>query len=77
MDGLTARQQEVLDYLKGRVETITVCRATTRGIGERFGIRSPNGVMCHLIALERKGYIKRAGGREGFIEILEAGDGAA
>src|SRR5438132_8921874 len=30
-----------------------------RDICEEFGISSPNGVMCHLKALEKKGYINR------------------
>jgi repressor LexA len=32
---------------------------TVREIGEQFGIASPNGVMCHLKALEKKGLITR------------------
>jgi len=32
---------------------------TVREIGQEFGIRSPNGVMCHLKALEKKGLILR------------------
>ena len=32
---------------------------TVREIGNEFGIRSPNGVMCHLKALEKKGLIIR------------------
>ena len=32
---------------------------TVRDIGEHFGIASPNGVMCHLKALEAKGWITR------------------
>ncbi|MGH7198955.1 MAG: transcriptional repressor LexA, partial [Planctomycetaceae bacterium] len=32
---------------------------TVREIGSHFGIRSPNGVMCHLKALEKKGLISR------------------
>lgn len=30
---------------------------TVREIGDEFGIASPNGVICHLTALERKGWI--------------------
>ena len=32
---------------------------TVREIGTAFKIRSPNGVVCHLKALELKGYITR------------------
>ncbi len=34
---------------------------TVREIGQAFDISSPNGVMCHLKALEKKGLIKRQG----------------
>ena len=30
---------------------------SVRDIGAKMGIRSPNGVTCHLKALTRKGYI--------------------
>ena len=55
---LTDRQQEMLDYLQkhhdkhGYVPTI-------REIGNALGISSPNGVTCHLTALEKKGFISR------------------
>ncbi len=55
---LTARQREIYDFLKDKI----VNRGygpTVREIGAKFGIRSPNGVMCHLKALERKGLITR------------------
>ncbi|HID77167.1 MAG TPA: transcriptional repressor LexA, partial [Planctomycetaceae bacterium] len=32
---------------------------TVREIGRQFGIQSPNGVVCHLKALEKKGLIRR------------------
>lgn len=55
---LTKRQQEVFEFLKDKI----VNRGygpTVREIGEHFRIRSPNGVMCHLKALEKKGLIHR------------------
>lgn len=58
MQTLTLRQQEIYDYLKDRI----VNRGygpTVREIGSQFGIKSPNGVMCHLKALEKKGLISR------------------
>ena len=54
---LTARQQEVLDYLKSRHQY--VCLATVRDIMRHFGMRSPNAVVGHLKALEKKGHIIR------------------
>src|SRR5215207_9246230 len=55
---LTTRQKEIYDFLKDKI----VNRGygpTVREIGAHFGIRSPNGVMCHLKALEKKGLITR------------------
>jgi|TARA_R110002111_G_scaffold18931_2_gene46301 repressor LexA len=55
---LTQRQQEIYDFLKDKI----INRGygpTVREIGANFGIRSPNGVMCHLKALEKKGLITR------------------
>lgn len=54
---LTEKQREVYLFLK---RVITKGQPPTiREIGARFGIRSPNGVMCHVKALERKGYVAR------------------
>ncbi len=55
---LTLRQQEIYDFLRDKI----VNRGygpTVREIGLQFGIKSPNGVMCHLKALEKKGLISR------------------
>jgi repressor LexA len=51
---LTARQSEILAFIESQPYPPTV-----REIGEFFGITSPNGVSCHLKALERKGVILR------------------
>lgn len=55
---LTERQQEIYDFLKEKILKRGY-GPTVREIGTQFGIRSPNGVMCHLKALERKGLISR------------------
>lgn len=55
---LTKRQREIYDFLRDKI----INRGygpTVREIGLHFDIRSPNGVMCHLKALERKGLITR------------------
>jgi repressor LexA len=55
---LTKRQREIYEFLRDKI----VNRGygpTVREIGVHFDIRSPNGVMCHLKALERKGLISR------------------
>jgi repressor LexA len=58
MQGLTDRQQQVLEYIRSSI----VDRGyppTLREIGAHMGIRSTNGVNDHLRALERKGYLRR------------------
>ena len=58
LETLTERQREVYDFVRERI----INRGygpTVREIGTKFGIRSPNGVMCHLKALEKKGLIIR------------------
>jgi repressor LexA len=58
MQGLTKRQQMVLDFISHSI----VDRGyppTLREIGTHMGIRSTNGVNDHLRALERKGYLTR------------------
>jgi repressor LexA len=55
---ITARQREIFEYLREKI----IARGygpTVREIGQHFGITSPNGVMCHLKALEKKGLISR------------------
>lgn len=44
---------------------------TVREIGIHMGIRSPNGVMCHLRALEKKGMIRRSANKSRAIELAE------
>ncbi len=45
---------------------------TVREIGEHMNIKSPNGVMCHLRALERKGMIIRSANKSRAIELTES-----
>lgn len=55
---LTERQREIYDFIRIKIESRGY-GPTVREIGEGFGIKSPNGVMCHLKALEKKGLIIR------------------
>src|SRR5438477_3216085 len=58
MQGLTHRQQMVLEYIRRSI-TDRGFPPTLREIGAFMGIRSTNGVNDHLRALERKGYLRR------------------
>jgi len=55
---LTTRQREIYDFIKDKILNRGY-GPTVREIGQQFKIRSPNGVMCHLKALERKRLITR------------------
>jgi repressor LexA len=55
---LTARQQELLDYLRGYQRTNGVM-PSTRDIQRHFGFSSQTAAMSHLRALEKKGAIRR------------------
>ncbi len=55
---LTKRQRAVYDFIRDKIQ-LRGYGPTVREIGEKFKISSPNGVMCHLKALEKKGLITR------------------
>ncbi len=57
-DQLTERQQAVYGFIRDKIRNRGY-GPTVREIGQEFGIRSPNGVMCHLKALEKKHLIVR------------------
>ncbi|MGL1936120.1 MAG: transcriptional repressor LexA [Fibrobacterales bacterium] len=56
---LTARQQEIYDYIKERMAN-TNLPPTVREIGQHFNISSTNGVRSILSALIKKDYITRS-----------------
>lgn len=55
---LTKKQQAIYNFILKHIETKGFPPAI-RDICHEFDISSPNGVMCHLKALEAKGYINR------------------
>ena len=57
-ENLTDRQQKVYEFIRGKIRSRGY-GPTVREIGRQFGINSPNGVVCHLKALEKKGLITR------------------
>jgi len=57
-DNLTKRQKAVYQFIRGKIRGRGY-GPTVREIGDHFGIHSPNGVVCHLKALEKKGLITR------------------
>lgn len=67
---LTRRQQEVYDLIRELIQSRGY-GPTVREIASQFGIRSPNGVVCHLRALERKGLIRRDANKARAIELTQ------
>ena len=58
MAQLTERQLAVYEFIRDKIRNRGY-GPTVREIGKNFKIRSPNGVMCHLKALEKKQLITR------------------
>jgi repressor LexA len=73
MEALTKKQRQVYEYIREKIQSRGY-GPTVREIGEQFDIRSPNGVMCHLKALEKKGVIAREKNRSRAIQLLGDSD---
>ena len=67
---LTDRQREIYDFIRSCIESRGY-GPTVREIGEKFKIMSPNGVMCHLKALVKKGLILRTENRARAIQLVD------
>lgn len=70
---LTARQREALEFIRRCVRKRGY-GPTVREIGDQMGINSPNGVVGHLVALERKGFIHREANLSRSIMLVERGE---
>lgn len=55
---LTEKQRQILQFIEDRI-LHKGHSPTYREIGQKFGISSTNGVRTHLVALIKKGYIKK------------------
>jgi repressor LexA len=64
---LTARQQQAYDFIRGHMAFYS---PTVREIAKAMSIRSPNGVVAHLEALEKKGWIRRRPNSTRGIEVM-------
>src|SRR5947208_1950704 len=67
---LTDRQREIYEFIRSKIEGRGY-GPTVREIGTAFGIKSPNGVMCHLKALEKKGLIRKERGAARAIQLVD------
>lgn len=71
LESLTERQLQVYKYIRELIHNRGY-GPTVREIKDHFDISSPNGVMCHLKALEKKGVITREAKRSRAIELNAA-----
>jgi repressor LexA len=70
LDTLTARQREIYSFIRSKIQGRGY-GPTVREIGIQFHIKSPNGVMCHLKALQKKGLIHREPNMSRAIQLLD------
>jgi repressor LexA len=70
LDALTSRQREIYQFIRGKIQGRGY-GPTVREIGLQFQIKSPNGVMCHLKALQKKGLIHREPNMSRAIQLLD------
>jgi len=70
LDPLTTRQREIYNFIRSKIRGRGY-GPTVREIGIEFEIKSPNGVMCHLKALQKKGLIHREPNMSRAIQLLD------
>src|SRR4051812_47138878 len=69
-DSLTPRQREIYNFIRGKIQGRGY-GPTVREIGGQFHIKSPNGVMWHLKALQKNGLIHREPNMSRAIQLLD------
>ena len=62
MTDLTKRQAQVAKFIDKFTQRNGYA-PSMRDIGEQFNMKSPNGVMCHLRALKKKGHLTWEAGK--------------
>src|SRR5450759_3077408 len=68
-DRLTTRQRRVLEVIRNSVDRRGY-PPSLREIGEAVGLQSPSSVSYQLLALERKGFLRKDPNRPRAIEVL-------
>ena len=71
MENLTDRQKQVLDFIIGYIDE-NGYPPVLRDIAAYLGINGTFGVMKHLAALEKKGYVRRGSGSSRGIALAHA-----
>lgn len=76
MQQLTARQQQVLEIVTQHLSEYGY-PPSLREIGRKLGVSGTLGIMKHLEALERKGYLRRQEGSSRGITLLHRSQGVS
>jgi repressor LexA len=69
---ITERQQEIFEFIRATIAGKGI-PPSMREIGEKFGIRSTNGVEKHLASLEKSGHIVRERGKSRGLSLHAGG----
>jgi len=67
---LTKRQEEILEYIQLEILQKKMAPSLME-IGQKFKINNPNGVRNHILALEKKGYLKRSVDKARSLQIVK------
>src|SRR5262249_15320126 len=70
LENPTPRQKEIYQFIRGKIQGRGY-GPTGREIRVEVHIKSPNGVMCHLKALQKKGLIHREPNMSRAIQLLD------
>jgi repressor LexA len=71
MNGLTQRQQQILDFIQ-RWQRTEGTTPTFREIADRFGFRSLNSVTEHVRLLKKKGVLITAAGKARSLRVISS-----
>ncbi len=69
-NGLTSRQKEILTFI-AEFQRNNGIPPTYREIARHFGFKGPKAAVDHVLALERKGFVRRHEGRSRGIELIK------
>lgn len=67
---LTERQYQLLNHIV-RLTASNGFAPSFRDLMAEMGIRSANGIACHLRALVKKGYVRRAYGKARTLQVVK------
>jgi repressor LexA len=68
MNGLTARQKELYDFIVKHVAENRF-QPSYHEMMRHMWVSSPNAIRCLIVAMEKKGYVQRTGGNRS-LQIL-------